>query len=148
MSYTFLKKRLCRLPLDLPLTRFHFFHFFGILEDCQNQCSPGLAFVHQRMDSSSWRASVHQPMDSSPGRASVHQRMDSTFRVCIRTSPNGLPTVRRFGDTFWRFWRHFLEILETLFRDFGDTFSRFWRHFFGDFGRALVFEKWHQKSIR
>ena len=105
--------------LDLPLTRFHFFHFFGILEECQHQCSPGLAFVHQRMDSSTWRASVHQSMDFSPGRASVHQRMDSTSRVCISTSPNGLPTVRRFGDTFWRFWRHFFEILETLF-------SRFW----------------------
>ena len=83
-----------------------------------------------RMEYSRGRASVHQRMDFSPGRASLHQRMDSTSRVCISTSPNGLPTVRRFGDTFWRFWRHFLEILETLFRDFGDTFSRFWRHFF------------------
>ena len=90
-----------QIHLDLPLTRFHFFHFFGILEECQHQCSPGLAFVHQRMDSSTWRASVHQSMDSRqgvhpyinewtppPGCALVHQPMDCMAR---RATPPKIP---------------------------------------------------------
>ena len=56
------------------------FHFFGVLGNCQIQRSPGRAFVHHRMDPSSWRASVHQRMDSSPGRASVHRPMDCMAR--------------------------------------------------------------------
>ena len=130
-----------------PLMHFIFCSFFGRPRSFKH-FGRIIGNPAWRMEYSRGRASVHQRMDFSPGRASLHQRMDSTSRVCISTSPNGLPTVRRFGDTFWRFWRHFLEILETLFRDFGDTFSRFWRHFFRDFGHALVFEKWHQKSIR
>jgi hypothetical protein len=57
-------------------------------------------------------------------------------RACIRTSTNGLhlqgvhPYIAQWTSHSGTFWRHFLEILETLFGDFGDTFSRFWRHFF------------------
>ena len=99
--FRWLSKIFFQIHLDLPLTRFHFFHFFGILEECQHQCSPGLACVHQRMDSSTWRASVHQSMDSRqgvhpyinewtppPGCALVHQPMDCMAR---RATPPKIP---------------------------------------------------------
>ena len=89
-----------------------------------------------RLGESTSRQGVHPYISEWTSRQGVHPYINEW------TPPSGCASVHRPMD--FPLW----DVLEALFLDFGGSFLGFWRLFFRDFGRALVFEKWHQKSIR